>query len=85
MCYPWLCARRYYLEFLNTSDLPRRKPLVIAVLPASLSTRSAAVVVVVFFFFFYSTTARWQFSAEGLRAVLESAMETVTKLYFKRL
>ena len=51
MCYPWLCARRYYLEFLNTSDLPRRKPLVIAVLPASLSTRSAAVVVVVFFFF----------------------------------
>ena len=32
---PWLCARRYFLRFLNTSDLPRSKPLVSDTLPAA--------------------------------------------------
>ena len=34
----WLCARRQCLKLLNTSDLPRRKPLVMAAFHASLST-----------------------------------------------
>ena len=33
----WLCARRSCLKPLNTSDLPRSKPLVMVVLPTSLS------------------------------------------------
>ena len=37
---PWLCDRRECLKFLNTSDLPKCKPLVVAALPASLSARS---------------------------------------------
>ena len=34
---PWLCVRRYCLKILNTSDLPRRMPLAMVALPASLS------------------------------------------------
>ena len=37
---PWLCARRWCLQLLSTSDLPRRKPLVRVSFPASLSARS---------------------------------------------
>ena len=37
---PWLCASMQRLTLFNTSDLPRRKPLVIVALPASLSARS---------------------------------------------
>ena len=36
---PWLWARMYCLKLLNTSDLPRSKPLVRTALPASLSAR----------------------------------------------
>ena len=39
---PWLCACRYCLKLLNTSDLPRSKPLVRVTLPASLSALSFA-------------------------------------------
>ena len=34
---PWLCARRLCLKLLNTSDLPRSKPLVSVALPTSQS------------------------------------------------
>ena len=37
---PWLRVRRWCLKLLNTSDLPRSKPLVRVALPASLSARS---------------------------------------------
>ena len=37
---PWICARRQCLKLLNTSDLPRSKPLARVALPALLSARS---------------------------------------------
>ena len=43
---PSFCASRYCLKLLNTSDLPRRKPLVMAALPATVS------------FFLYSVMSR---------------------------
>ena len=40
VCCPWLCDRRLCLKFLNTSDLPRSKPLARVAFPASISARS---------------------------------------------
>ena len=36
----WLCTRRQCLKLLNTSDLPRRHPIVVVALPANLSALS---------------------------------------------
>ena len=38
--YPWFCACKLCLKLLNTSDLLKRKPLVMAALPAGLSAHS---------------------------------------------